>query len=338
MKVLVATRESAVFDALKSAPEVEETIIALVTGKVYEALPEAQLVIIDYGDVIPHPFSLDMIRGLLSRRSELGLCSSAQFLADPKQYLGRRSHRRMLPLPQRKMIAFTSYSGGTGKTSLALDTALHFAQETGEELPLPVGLFEFTYGGSALQALLNLDGQPAVHDLAAQGNAQPTEFSGVQLYPMDYAQVRLLSSDRVTHYLRQQISNQVLTVVDSSWPHGLVTGVGDDVDLWVVVTTPRIDAVDNARRLSEELQRDYGEDKVVVAVNQMGGLGASLALMGTRRQLELPQLPSSKGLFDGRLGRQVLTYLYPDLWPQYLRKRKRFQWPFARRHEASRTA
>ncbi|MFH1084460.1 MAG: hypothetical protein V1772_01680 [Chloroflexota bacterium] len=339
MKVLVATRESAVFDALRGAPAVEDTIIALVTGKVYEAVPDVQLVIIDYDDLIPHPFSTEMVHGLLRRRKQLVVCSSAEFLEDPQRYLGARySRERMLPLPEPKIIAFTSYSGGTGKTTLALDTAFHFAQETGEELALPVGLFECTYGGSALQALLNLDGQRTVHDLASRGDLQPAEFSGMLLYPMDYPQVRLLSSDRVLRYLKQQINNHVLTVIDTSWPHGLMAELGSEVYLWIVVTTPRIDAVDNARRLLEELRRDYGEGKVILAVNQMGGLGASLALMGTPRAIEFPQLQSSGALFDGRLGRQVLSYAYPGLWPQYLRKRKRRLWPFARRREASQTA
>ena len=54
MKVLVATSDLAVFDAFEGVDGVEYEE-ALFTGGLYEELPGAQLVIVDYDQLVPHP-------------------------------------------------------------------------------------------------------------------------------------------------------------------------------------------------------------------------------------------------------------------------------------------
>jgi hypothetical protein len=340
MKVLVATKERAVFDILRdhasavdngsrSADSLDCTSV-LTTGKIYEAIPDVQLAIVDYADLIAHPFSPELIRRLLEGAS-LKVCSSSEFLDDPKRFLtAERLRQRRRALPPKRTIAFTSYSGGTGKTSLALDTALHFAEQTRETAALPTALFELTYGSSALQALLGLDEALSLYDLVSTPDLDPPEFGGVSLYPMDYDQVRLLPSPQVSRYLQTQVSHYVLTVIDTPWPPVMVSSLQNEVDLWIVVTTPRVDAVENARRLRQELSRDYGEEKVILAVNRSGGFGTSLALMGTRREIELSQSKGAGVLFEGRLGREVLTYVYGPLWRE-MRARRRGWRPFRSR-------
>jgi hypothetical protein len=312
MKILVATKERTVFDILSTIKDAE-TVTALDTRRLYEAIPGSQLAIVDYDDLVPQPFSTEFVRKLLGE-APLQHCSSAEFLASPNSYVGSATpSRRPYQLPAKRTIAFTSYSGGTGKTSLALDTALHFAAQTKKRLQLPAAVIEFTYGSSALASLVGAD-HPTLDELVVQPELEPIHFQGATLYPMDYDKMRSLSMEQVGRYCRQQMSHHVLTIVDTIWPHGLVSAIGQEVDLWVVLSTPRVDAIENARKLQQELATDYGSNRVILAVNKMGGMAAMLALMGTRRELELPQVKQSEMLFGGRLGKQVLTYLYNSVW------------------------
>lgn len=316
MKVLVATKEHLVFDTLNNAAEDLELTAALDTGRIYRAIPELQLAIIDYPALVAHPFSVECVRELLSK-APLQQCTAVEFLASPDTYLDASdSRRRTYQLPEKRTIAFVSYSGGTGKTSLALDTALHFAARTRARLQLPAAVLEFVYGSSALGALIHAR-QPALHELISQPEIDPYSFHDVTLYPMDYESTRSLPVERVKRYLGQQIAHHILTVIDAIWPHGLVSAIGEEVDRWIVLTTPRVDAVENAVRLREELSLTYGEDKVILAVNQMGGIGASLALMGIRRQLEIPRIQQAEVFFGGRIGKEILAYLYGSLWQDY---------------------
>jgi len=328
MKVLVATKERQVFDILTNAQNLEP-IAALDTRRLYEAIPDTQLVIVDYDDLIEQPFSRAFIRKLLSLASSpdvgrLRECTSAEFVASPATYLEADIPvRPSYQLPAKRTIVFTSYSGGTGRTSLALDTALEFVNQTKKrQLQLPAAVLEFTYGHSALNALLG-ELRPSLYELISQPESEPPQFRGVTLYPMDYDMVRSLSAEQVERYCRQQIANHVLTIIDTLWPQSFVKALGNVVDLWVVLTTPRVDAVENARKLYRDLALEYGENKVLIAVNQMGGLGASLALMGLRRDLVIPKIQRGEIFFEGRLGREILRHVYESLWKDYETGRRR---------------
>ena len=329
MNVLVATKEPLVFDQLANrAPNIELTP-ALDTGRLYASIPTAQLAIIDYRDLVPHPFSAECIRRLLSNAT-LKQCSSQEFLASPEAYLTLEARsRRAFELPAKRTIALTSFSGGTGKTSLALDTALHFAAKAEHRLPLPVGVFEFAYGSSALNALIRTEAPP-LDALMSQPELEPGSLHGVTLYPMNYDVIRPMSMERVKRYLQEQFSNHVLNIIDTIWPHGTAALIGEDVDLWIVLTTPRIDAVDNARKLRQRLAAEYGQEKVVIAVNQMSGLGASLALMGLDRDIEIPRMQQAEVFFGGRIGKRLLMHMYNSLWDDYERAGMR-RWRLFRR-------
>jgi hypothetical protein len=322
MKVLVATKERQVFDLLNAATGVE-AIAALDTRRIYEAIPDTQLAIVDYDDLIEQPFSRDFIRKLLALASSpdvgrLQECNSAEFIASPQTYLKANIPvRPSYQLPPKRTIVFTSYSGGTGRTSLSLDTALEFVAQTKKrQFQLPAAVLEFTYGHSALTALVG-EMRPSLFELISQPEIEPPQFQGVTLYPMDYDTVRSLPSEQVERYYRQQIAHHVLTVIDTTWPQSYVVALGNIVDLWIVLTTPRVDAVENARKLYHDLALEYGEDKVRIAVNQMGGLAASLALMGLRRDLVIPRVPQGATFFEGRLGREVLRHVYDSVWKEY---------------------
>ncbi|MFN2251398.1 MAG: hypothetical protein ACK2UL_05715 [Anaerolineae bacterium] len=307
MKVLVATKDLAVFDALQGLTGLgyEE---ALFTGQIYEALPGAQLIIVDFDDLVEHPYSVGMLRGILSD-SDVPFVSSEEFLAEPDSWLmeAKRLGGEATDLPTKRTIAFVAYSGGVGKTVLAMDTAAHFARRA----ELPVALLEFTFGESAISALV---GQtiPALFELATQPDVEPAVWNDVTLVPMDYDNSRDLSIQLLGKYLKDVMREHVLTVIDAHWPHALIGSVRDEIDKWYVVATPRPDAVENAEKLAAEL----GPTASII-LNQKGGVVDSLALSGVERAIELPTV-KEPDRWQGSLGKKVLYDVYGEgTWGAY---------------------
>lgn len=306
MKVLVATPDLAVFDAFQGVEGVEYKE-ALFTGGLYDELPGAQLVIVEFEELVPHPYSVEMVRDLLEN-SEVPYATSDDFLAEPDRWImeARRVRGEITGLPSKRSIAFTSYSGGTGKTVLSIDTALHFARRT----KLPVLLTDFSYGESGVAALIGQQ-VPHLFDLATQPDTQPAQWKGVTVVPMDYENCRDLSVQLIGKYLKERITQHVLTVVDIQYPHALLSGIREEIDQWYVVATPRPDAVENARKLKEELGRRAG-----IILNRKGSLD-SIALSGIERTLDLPDVGQADR-FEGKLGREVLLETYGEKnWRQY---------------------
>jgi len=307
VKVLVATRDLAVFDALQGLTglELQE---ALFTGQIYEALPGAQLIVVDFDDLVEHPYSVGMLRGLLAE-SDVPFVSSEEFLAEPDAWLmeARRAGGEATDLPTKRTVSFVSYSGGVGKTVLTMDTAVHFARRT----KLPVCLLEFTYGESAVSALVGTN-VPALFELATQPDVEPLVWNGVTLVPMDYDNSRDLSIQLLGKYLKDIIREHVLTVIDAHWPHALIGAVRDEIDRWYVVATPRPDAVENAAKLSAELG-----PKASIVLNQKGGVVDSLALSGIDRAVELPVVKEADR-WGGSLGKRILRHTYGEAtWGGY---------------------
>ncbi|RME43526.1 MAG: hypothetical protein D6791_15230 [Chloroflexi bacterium] len=306
MKVLVATPDLAVFDAFQGVDGVDYKE-ALFTGGLYEELPGAQLVIVDFDKLVPHPYSVEMVRDLLEN-AEVPYVSSDDFLEEPDRWImeARRVRGEITGLPSKRSIAFTSYSGGTGKTVLSVDTALHFARRT----RLPVLLTEFTYGESAIAALIGKD-VPHLFDLSTQPDMEPATWKGVTVVPMDYENCRDLSVQLIAKYFKELFAKHVLTVADVQYPHALLSAIHDDVDQWYIVTTPRPDAVENARKLKDELGRRAG-----IVLNQKGTLD-SIALSGIERVLDLPNVGQADR-FEGKLGKMILAHTYGEQnWRQY---------------------
>lgn len=309
MKVLVATKSVQVLEVLRSMPGIESEP-ALHTDQIAKIAPSAQLVIIDFQDVIEYPYDIGVIQSLLDEDQEkrsLAWTSSEEFLADPEEWVQQAKHSRGgRALPDKLTVAFTAYSGGVGKTTLALDMALHFARRA----ELPVLLLEFVYGVSTLAALTGLE-KPFLYDLASMVDVQPALFQGITVMPMDYDNCRLLPPEEFGKYLRKQMARHVLTVVDTTWPHGLIRPIQEEVDRWMVVATPRLDAVENANKLVTELG-----PKAAVILNMKRGVGDSLALAGMEREIELPHV-DRVGEWNGRLGRQLLLNAYGPAWREY---------------------
>jgi Mrp family chromosome partitioning ATPase len=306
MKVLVATASVEALSHLQgcSGLSVQPVLYADQVAEALAAKDAPQLIILDWSDVVLDSYPVQRLKERVSQLQQSGaVClSSQEFLAQPDRYLkaARESARDAdanLPLG-RQCLAFVSYSGGTGRTTLALDTALHFARRTKR----PVLLAEFTYGISALRVITGLK-LPSLYDLATQLVEVPAHWQGVSLVPMDYENCQDLSVQLFGQYLKRQIAAHDLTVVDSTWPHGLLSAIAGEVNRWLVVTTPRSDALANARRLKAELG-----DKATVILNRHERANG-LDLAGLGEPWELPPLGRA-ARFDGELGKRILAQVY----------------------------
>lgn len=325
MKVLVAAKGLEVFEALQRLEDVEYEV-ALFTGRIYSAIPSSQLIVIDYEDLVEHPYDVRMIRELLAE-SNVRSYSSAEFLRDPERCVREAEIRpgSMTRLPDKYTVAFVSYSGGTGRTTLALDTALHFARQTKKQRQagLPALLIEFIYGESALASILGLE-MPHLYEMATKTDVEPMVFEGVTVIPMDYDNCMNLSIDLLRSFFARQMASHVLTIVDSYWPHGLIGAVQESVDRWFAVATPRLDAIENARKLQEELGSEVG-----IIMNMMDSVTDSLALAGLQRDLDLNRL-DRVDRFEGRLGKQILSKVYGPAWREFEGRRRKLRLPWQR--------
>jgi hypothetical protein len=287
-----------------------ETVPALYTDQIVKLLPSSQLAIVDFKDVVEYPYEIGMVQTMLAEAQEqrgLAWTNSDEFLSNPEEWVRRASRSRGgRALPDKLTVALASYSGGVGKTVLALDTALHFARNTER----PVLLLEFVYGASSLAALTGFE-MPFLYDLASNVDLEPAVFKGVTMMPMDYDNCRLLPPEEFGKYFKKYMARHVLTIVDTTWPHGLVGSIQDDVDQWLVVASPRLDAIENAKKLKDEMGA-----KATIVLNAKRGAGDSLALTGIERGLDLPYLDRVDE-WSGRLGRELLTYVYGAAWREY---------------------
>jgi hypothetical protein len=253
-----------------------------------------------------------MVRRIFGDRQVLYV-TSEQFLAQPEHWIEEARQQEGdfgEDIPDKRVIAFASYSGGTGKTTLALDTATHFARRTGD----PVMLVEFTYGISSLAAMTGLD-MPHLFDLTTMLDVEPAQWKGVTLAPMDYEYCQDLPIPQIARYLREETRRHVLTVVDTAWPHALVGAIEREVDEWFVVATPRVDAAENAQKLRSELKTG----RVSLIVNKKGNIVDSLALSNMERALDLAEI-RQPDRFEGKLGKKVLLHTYGKTWRQNYEK------------------
>jgi len=222
------------------------------TRGVLQGLSGVQLVIL--GDLISLPdVSNEVLQSALDR-SGVPVVSQEGFLADPSEWLGRArltSSKQISFLPARQ-VNLVNWSGGVGKTTLAMAVCKRFVHTTG----LPAALLELSMGGSALHARVSPD-LPEFFAIATHKET-PALWNGVSLYPMDGRSIDVLWSEDpqgVRNLLTEIQRKHTLFIVDCFPGHPLFaelskpkTGV-----VSVVVTSPRDDAILQARRLINEI-------------------------------------------------------------------------------------
>jgi hypothetical protein len=326
IRVLVATKAERVFEILDVRDDVSYDI-ALHSGSISERLAGVQLVIIDDDDVVPYPMILRELHDAIFEARVLE-CRSDEFVAKPDDYLGGLAMNKpgiMLSLPKNYCIAFVAYSGGTGRTTLALDTAFRYAATVNGEgkrrrkrdvdVPQELSplLVEMTFGVSSLISLTGVE-MPSLMELATSADSTTQQYKGVDMVPMDYENVRVLSAELLERYFRREKAKHSLTVLEGIWPHSQAEAVANLVDLWIVVANERPDTIQNAQRLYEELSGRFKEN-VWLLQNQVKNLDES-ANKGIKWDIRVP-LAQRPEEYKGELGQVVLSRVFAPIWRGY---------------------
>lgn len=225
---------------------------AFTTQGVMQAMPGVNLVILEA--VIASPNTPHELLDRMLETSGIPVTSPIDFQSTPEEWLGRArltSARQITYLPSRQ-VNLVNWSGGVGKTTLAMAICKRFVERTG----LPAALLELSMGGSALHARISED-LPEFFAIAT-GKAEPTLWQGVSLYPMDGRTIDVLWSedpDGIRRVLKEIRRKHTLFVVDCFPGHPLFPELSQPSAgmVHLVVTSPRDDAVLQAHRLMKEV-------------------------------------------------------------------------------------
>jgi hypothetical protein len=251
--VLVASAQPRL-DVLETLGQhgVQQIKEAFSTRGVLQDLPGVRLVILD--KVLP---VADTSAEILNRTLEMSGFPQIDvdgFLTNPEEWLGRArlaNAGRISYLPARQ-VNLVNWSGGVGKTTLAMAICKRFVARTG----LPAALLELSMGGSALHARISHD-LPEFYAIATH-KEEPAQWSGVSLYPMDGRTIDVLweeDAQMVGQVLVEIRRKHTLFVVDCFPGHPLFAELARPAAGLVnlVVTSPRDDALLQAHRLMNEL-------------------------------------------------------------------------------------
>lgn len=307
VRVLVATSRVEVHTALESiAPY--QSLEAVTTRGVYQALPKTQLVIVDLESLIEEEIPRATLVEILNR-SNLPWTTPDNFLADPTTWrahaLAASGNFQSFPPAT---AALTSYSGGVGKTTLSLDAAVRFASRT----QLPTALVEFPYGPSPLRVITGVTEGGGFVDVVHNERANLPSWRGVTLVTVNYNDVGgLLKPEEVAQSFARIQAAHILTIVDSEFPHPWLDAIARQVGTFLIIAAPRADAWNNATALRQMMQRApemYSHSQVVF--NLVDGWEDRLTQVGLERAMDLPRIKNPER-FDGRLGTQLLRAVYP---------------------------
>jgi hypothetical protein len=304
--------------AQKPNPEVldllsqQEGIIvreAFTTRGVLQGLPGVHLVILDELVALAELSSEVLQRTL--EMSAIPVISQQEFLADPDEWLGRArlSHAKQITMLPARQINLLNWAGGVGKTTLAMAICKRFVERTG----LPAALLELSTGASALHARISPD-LPEFFSLFTH-KTEPTLWHGVSLYPMDGRSMAVLcpqgtfgvgaDPEGVGAFLAEILRKHTLLVVDAYPGHPLFPEVSKATPGLVnmVVTSPRVDALIQARRLISEVPAP-SHIVLNMAKSMADRTETGVAVM-------LPYRESWVQSLDGRLADPILELVYP---------------------------
>lgn len=290
-----------------------EVIEALTTQGVYSTLSKGRfhLVVVDLEQLPETELSRKTLKEILDRHN-IPYLSGEEFALYPDRW--KRGALLAAGIPQSppaRVVGLTSYSGGVGKTTVSLDGAVRFAQQT----HLPVAVIELCHGVSGLAALTQTS-PPFLHRCALQGGP-PLTWRGVTLVPLDYGKAHRWEPTEFVPYLGEVVSQHILTLVDVRWPHDLLPAVWDLVERWLILAmADRLDTLANALRLEEELKKERGASTTIVVnrCHRASRLFLS-SVTGIENALRLGEV-ASPSEFTGTLGERLLPLIYPD-WRRY---------------------
>lgn len=274
---------------------------AFTTQGVLHELPGVNLVICD--TVLE---AANISKDLLGRTLEMSgvpIVYPDIFLKEPDEWIGRArlSNASQISFLPARQVNLVNWSGGVGKTTLAMAICKRFAQRTG----LPVALLELSMGGSALHAKVSPE-LPEFYAIAT-GKEEPGNWHGVDLYPMDGRSIDVLwreDSSEVRAIVGVIRKKHTLFVVDCFPGHPLfpelINFTAGVVNL--AVTSPREDAVMQAQRLMKEI----GSPTYLI-MNMSKGLADQA---GTGVTVVLPYKEPWAQALDARLADPLLALVY----------------------------
>ncbi|MBN1933780.1 MAG: hypothetical protein JW934_03895 [Anaerolineae bacterium] len=307
IRVLVASRNKAIPAALGGVriDKLEvESVEAITVGGAYRNLTGCALAIVDREDLIPSPDVSSTLLAQMLAQAGIPVVSGAEFAATPSVWLERTaaSSGALDALPP-KRVMITAYSGGVGKTTLALNLARYAAGT----LRLPVAVIEVAFGASAFRALTDPT-LPDLYDVLTQGKAIG-QWQGVTLLPMDYASARLLlnRAGEVQDLIAAVANRHALTLIDAHAANPFRALLEPAVDVTLAIAGPRPDALANAARVVEE------NGNSIVVLNRVDGLGDQLSLAGVKAGGRLPLVGRPDD--DPRLAEALLQIIYPGWKP-----------------------
>jgi len=273
---------------------------------VMELLPMAGLVILD--EVLSsEDFSREVFATTLDG-SGIPVVVPSEFRASPTEVISRarlakKSVVKFLPSRQ---INFVNWSGGVGKSTLAMTTALHFNKST----QLPVAIIELSPAYCAVHARVK-DDLPSFYDVST--GATPGAIGGVDLYPVNLETQVLLdgASHNVDQTLRDIWANHTLVIVDAFMGHPMwqrIANTSDPKTYTFAVSSPRDDATENARRLKDSLLTSDEQAKAFFLMNMVRD---ATAQMGMGADVALPNKVNWAAENNGKLADPILKVVYP---------------------------
>lgn len=187
-----------------------------------------------------------------------------------------------------RVIIFCIPKGGTGCSTLAINTAVSLRMITGQ----PVALIDADYLAPALDVALNLRSERNISDLLLRGAGVDEELvmgvlvghaSGIQvlLAPLPTGQLTDTASPTQLHHILVLLQRMFAwVVVDLGLPRCDHTACAfmDEADRIVMLVSPEMVALRNAPLMLRRLQaRGFSDDKVWLVINRAtmrGGIRA----------------------------------------------------------------
>lgn len=304
LRVILATTNPAVYQVLRGLPcEIRE---AVTTHGVYQALDgKVNLAIVDLDSLLEDQLPRATLFDILNR-ARIPWTTPETFLGNPQVWLAhaRTAAGDLKSFPP-ATVAITSFSGGVGKTTLTLDTAVAFAQRT----HLPVAVVEFPHGPSALRVLTGLDTEEEDFVSIGHSDMDYPQWRNCSVITVDYHLVGpVLKPEEVQARFDKIRQAHILTLLDTEYPHPWLNLVTHQVDQVLIIAAPRADTWHNAVVLHRLMQDENKSAKIIF--NMVDGWRDRLVQTGLARALDLPRVRDPERL-EGRLGTSILRLIYP---------------------------
>lgn len=215
-----------------------------------------------------------------------------------------------------KIVAFCAPKGGTGRTTLAVNTAISLLRERDE----PVALVDADYAAPALDVALSLDGNRSIVDLLPKlsrldadlvSSVLVTHASGLRVLlappPADLAHpISLPQAQQVLAWLKRMFP---WVIVDLGLPlDETAFAFLDSADRIVMSVLPEMVGLRNTRLMLDQLrERGYPDDKIWLVLNRAdlrGGVSAD----DVETRLKLPirfRIPDDQALATHAVNRGI---------------------------------